>query len=149
MNDPESHDIDRRLELLEEKRSSLYHRAHMRSATRVSREIRRLAKTERRLIPYLRSTFDVMNQGADLLDPETTRDCAIELISLLESEDRARAIQPDLPESEYEYTVHWMSACAYDNLAKGTALILGYNSEGTHACIAEGIAVCRRTGKLE
>src|SRR5262249_7849044 len=39
-------------------------------------------------------------------------------------------------------------ACAYDNLADGTGVLEGYNSEGMHGCITDGIQVCRRTGKL-
>ncbi|HEU5116885.1 MAG TPA: tetratricopeptide repeat protein, partial [Isosphaeraceae bacterium] len=36
-----------------------------------------------------------------------------------------------------------------DNLAKSTASAHGYNSEGVHSGIREGIEICRRTGKLE
>ena len=41
-----------------------------------------------------------------------------------------------------------MTACAYDNLATHTAEIHGFNSEGMHQSISDGIEVCRRTGKL-
>ena len=39
----------------------------------------------------------------------------------MESEDRARAFEADFPDEWYEYTVSWMPACAYDNLAKAEA----------------------------
>ncbi len=71
------------------------------------------------------------------------------MIGLLASNELARSIQPDLSEQEYEWAVHWYSSCGYDNLAKATAEISGHNSEGMHACISEGIEVCRRTGKTQ
>jgi tetratricopeptide (TPR) repeat protein len=41
-----------------------------------------------------------------------------------------------------------MSTCAYDNLADSTAMAQGYNSEGMHSCLSEGLQVCRRIGRL-
>src|SRR6185503_14300215 len=107
-----------------------------RSAVRVANERRRLARSEQLLIPYMRASFDVMNSAKDLLEPEIGRDTALELVSLLESSDRARSIQSDLPELEYESTAAWLTACSYDNLAKAIANLNGYNSDGVHACIA-------------
>jgi tetratricopeptide (TPR) repeat protein len=120
-----------------------------RSSVRVANEIRRLTKAERKLIPYLQSSFRAMVGSLSLLQPEMGRDIAIELISLLESESVARGFQSDLPMEEYEYTTAWMTACAYDNLAKCVAATDGFNSEGMHQCINDGIQVCRRTGKME
>lgn len=149
-------DFDADFEDLDQKFESLFDREHelvqgclYRSAIRLAGEIRRLAKAEQRIMPYLKAGFTIMNHASELFDPASARDQAIELIGLLESEDRARAIQPDLPEDEYSHAVGWMSACAYDNLAKATASLHGYNSDGMHQCIGEGIQVCRRTGKLE
>src|SRR5262249_12503528 len=45
-------------------------------------------------------------------------------------------------------TCSWMTACAYENLAEATGRLDGYNSEGMHSCITDGMQVCRRTGKL-
>lgn len=149
MNDEIEQDVDQRLEEMDNKETELNQKCYYRSAARVAREIRRVAKAEKRLLPYLGGTFTLMNHAADLLDPVVGREASVELIGLLESEDRARAIQPDLPEWEYEARVNWMSACGYDNLAKATASLHGYNSEGMHECIADGIQVCRRTGKTE
>ena len=142
-------DLDERLLALESTASDLGQRCHDRSSRRLAWETRRLAKAEQRVIPYLNSTFRGMVHALDMLEPELTREAAVELIALLESPDQARLIQPDLPEAEYDYTVGWMSACAYDNLAQSTAHLQGYNSAGMHQCITEGIQVCRRTGKLE
>jgi tetratricopeptide (TPR) repeat protein len=142
-------DIDQRLADLEAKVTECTTNCSFRSAHHIAKELRRLAKSEQRVIPYLYAGFHLMTQSSDLLEPEQGRDVAIELIGLLESEDRARAIEPDLPEEEYSHTVHWMTACAYDNLAKATAVLQGFNSEGMHQCITDGIQVCRRTGKLE
>ena len=55
----------------------------------------------------------------------------------------------DFPEEAYYFTVHWMSACSYDNRATHVARRDGYNSDGVHDGINDGIEVCRRTGKME
>lgn len=120
-----------------------------RSAQRMSREIKLLAKSEGQVIPYLHACHQLMNSAQSLLEPEFGCEVAIEAIALLESEERARLIEPDLPLERYRYTVQWMSACSYDNLAKHVAAREGYNSDGVHDCINDGIQVCRRTGKLE
>jgi tetratricopeptide (TPR) repeat protein len=142
-------DVDARLAELDKKETECTHSCRYRSANRIAAEIRRTAKAERRLTPYIRATFTLMNNATALLEPEVGRDASIELIGLLESEDRARAIQPDFNEGEYRSNVDWFSSCAYDNLATATAALAGHNSEGTHACIADGIQVCRRTGKMQ
>jgi tetratricopeptide (TPR) repeat protein len=147
-SEPETTDIDQQLRELFDTAAQLRQRCHLRSADRLMREAGHRARSHQRLIAYLDARFHVMNDAQDLLDPVTGREAAVETIALLESEDRARLLQPDFPQERYEETVAWMSACAYDNLAKHTALIQGYNSEGVHACIGEGIEVCRRTGKL-
>ncbi len=107
-----------------------------------------LAKDNHRLIPYLNAQFRLMNNAQGQLDAERGKEAALEAISYLESEERARVFQADFPEEEYRHTVAWMSACGYDNLAKHIASMQGYNSEGMHQCITDGIGVCRRTGKL-
>jgi tetratricopeptide (TPR) repeat protein len=142
-------DIDEQLEKLGDKETEFSRLCQFASANRLAGEIRRLARAERRFTPYLQATFTIMNNAADRLDPQAGRDAAIEIIGLLESNDLARAIQPDLSDQEYDQAVHWYSACGYDNLAKATAEIGGYNSDGIHACISEGIEVCRRTGKTQ
>jgi tetratricopeptide (TPR) repeat protein len=111
-------------------------------------ELRRLARGERRLGHYLNGVFFQMDQAQYLLDFATMRERAIELVSLLESEERARQLQADFEPHHYEYLVHSMTSCAYENLAEGTGQLDGYNSEGMHACIADGLRVCRQTGKL-
>lgn len=134
---------------LERKYHELSDRNLERSSMRVAQEMRRLAKSERKLIPYLTGTFRSMVGSSQMLQPGQGRDLAIELIALLESEDAARNFQGDLPMEEYEATVLWMSSCAYDNLATCVASIEGFNSGEMHQCIHEGIQVCRRTGKLQ
>ena len=142
-------DADGRLEALFEAVTDLRSRCLVRSAMRTTLEARRLAKAERRLVAYLTANFYVMNLAQDLFDVEGGREAAVENIALLESPDRARAFQGDYDEAAYEYTVQWMSACSYDNLAMITGMRQGYNSPGMQACIADGIQVCRRTGKLK
>jgi hypothetical protein len=144
----ETTDPDARLEALFDSIRTLQEKCLIATALRTTLEARRLAKAERSLVPYLTANFYVMNLAQDLFDPDAGREAAIENIALLESAERARAFQPDYDEAEYEGTVQWMSACSYDNLATATGMLQGYNSPGMQACIADGIAVCRRTGKL-
>ncbi len=142
-------DLEQRFSDLENKSYELSRQCLFRSENRIAQEIRRLAKAEGKLIPYIGATFTLMNHSADLLDPAACRDHALEMIGLLESEDQARKIEANLPEAEYQDCVHWYSSCGYDNLAKATAALHGQNSDGTHACIADGIEICRRTGKTQ
>jgi tetratricopeptide (TPR) repeat protein len=142
-------DVNQRIEELLEQVQSLHSKCLERSATRVAKELKRLAKAERRLIPYLHANFHIMNNAQSTMEVELGIETAIETIALLESEEKARQFQPDFPQDQYQETVHWMSACAYDNLAKHVAARDGYNSEGVHDAVNEGIEVCRRTGKLE
>lgn len=149
MSDQEDEDVDEKLDELNEEIRELSERGHYRTMMRVAHEARRLGRVEQRLMPYMISSFHVMNDSRHVLQPSSGREVAIELITLLESEDRARQFQPNLPEDDYERTRAWLTACSYDNLAVHTAASNGYNSDGMHQCITDGIQVCRRTGKLE
>lgn len=149
MSTEDPQDIDTRLEQLLDSAGELADRCHYRSSLRVSREAQRLAKQERKVIPYLRAGITMMNSCLDILDPNTGTTIALDSIALLESEDHARQFQPDLPEDYYYYVVSRLSTCAYDHLAMHTAEKDGYNSDGVHDCISDGLFVCRRTGKLE
>jgi tetratricopeptide (TPR) repeat protein len=142
-------DIDTRIRDLQERIDQLRQDNHYRTASRHARELKRLAREGERVIPYLLANFYLMNDAQSLIEPDAGAEAAIETISLLESEENARRLQPDFPEREYQHTVGWMSACAYDNLAKHVAEREGQNSRGMHDCINDGINVCRRTGKLE
>ncbi len=145
----ESDDIEQRLEALFSQIDEMTDQCRYRSAVRLANEIRRLAKAERRLPEYIRGLFIAMNYGVSTLEPEVGRDHALELIALLENEDRARQFQPDLDEDQYDWYRSRFSSCAYDNFARAVANIQGFNSDGMHACINDGLQVCRRTGKLE
>ena len=149
MSQLESDELEQRFEALFSQIEELTDQCQYKSAVRVANEIRRLAKSEGRLVEYIRSLFVAMNYGVACLDPETGRDHALELIAILENEDRARQLQPDLPEEEYDWYRSRFSSCAYDNFARAVANIQGFNSDGMHACINDGLQVCRRTGKLE
>ena len=149
MSDSPDGSAEQRMRDLFDRQSHFRDKCWYRSAQRVSREIKQFAKTEGLIIPYLHACHQLMNGAQDMLEPDVGCEVAIEAIALLESEEKARLIQPDLPEGHYQYTVQWMSACSYDNLAKHVAAREGYNSDGVHDCITDGIQVCRRTGKLE
>lgn len=147
-SNPESQDIDERLDNLNKLIKEQRERCQLTSAYRLSMDLMRLARREQRLIPLLLGQFELVNLAQDLFQHHRARDVSIEMIALLESPERARQIQADYPEQEYAETCAWMTACAYDNLAEHTGEIQGFNSDGMHQCIADGIEVCRRTGKL-
>lgn len=149
MSQIESDDVEERFEALFKQIDELTDHCHYKSAVRVANEIRRLAKSEGRLGEYVRGLFVAMNYGVSTLEPELARDHSLELIAILENEDRARQLQPGLNEDEYDWYRSRYSSCAYDNFARAVANIQGFNSEGMHACINDGLQVCRRTGKLE
>lgn len=151
MEEPQEHPerIDRELEQLSERSEQLFLECKIRSALRLAKESTRLARTHGRVINYMHGLFDMMRFGHGLLDPQMTREAAVELIVLLQDEEQARRIQPDLDEPQYHWVCTWMSSCAYDNLAEATGLMAGYNSAGMHECINEGIQICRQTGKTE
>ncbi len=149
MSDDETEDIDELLSQLNQREEENQQKCYRRSAVRIAQEIRRRAKAEQRLMPYMHACFRVMVNSSSLFDAAAGRDASVELIRLLESPDQARRIEPELGEAEYENAIHWMSSCAYDNLADNTAELFGYNSEGMHQCINDGIQVCRRTGKMQ
>ncbi|MGQ9769597.1 MAG: hypothetical protein ACUVQG_03490 [Thermogutta sp.] len=127
----------------------LTRKGYKRSAVRLAEEARRRALAHHLLIPYLHANFFVMNSAQALYDYRRGTDIAIETIALLESEEKARGIQSDLPLDEYEETIHWLTSCAYDNLAEHYAIRYGYGGARVQGVAQEGFDVCRRTGKLE
>ncbi len=147
-NEPEHEDIDERIDELHEKAGDYLEKCLFLSAYRIYGELRRIGKTEQRVVPYINAVFHQMDLAQSLLEPRVTRENAVELIALLEDEERARLIQADFPQAAYEAEQAWMTACAYENLAEATGMLEGYNSEGMHQCITDGVDVCRRTGKL-
>ncbi len=147
-NEQHEREIDQQLEEIRTRAGDLIEPCKFASSFAAYGEIRRLARGNQRVVHYIEAVFFQMDQAQYLLDFETMRERSVELVSLLESEERARRIQPDFPDEVYEYLVGSMSACAYENLAEATGQLEGYNSEGMHACIADGIQVCRQTGKL-
>jgi tetratricopeptide (TPR) repeat protein len=149
MSDFDAHDgIDAQLEQIQDSAGALIEPCHYKSSFERYGELRRLARSEKRLVAYLNGVFFQMDQAQYLLDFQTMKERAIELVSLLESEERSRQLQADFEPHQYEYLVHSMSSCAYENLAEATGQSDGYNSDGMHACIADGLQVCRQTGKL-
>ncbi len=141
-------DTDQQLEKLQEQAGELIKPCRFASSSQLYGELRRRAKAEQRAYPYVMGTFFQMDQAQYLLDFQKMRERAVELIALLEDEERLRQIQADFSLEHYEHLVYSMSSCAYENLAEATGQLEGYNSEGMHACIADGLQICRRTGKL-
>ncbi|GAB5405001.1 MAG: hypothetical protein Aurels2KO_32320 [Aureliella sp.] len=119
------------------------------SALRAFSDLRDRAKRDQHAYFYLIGVFYMMDSAQYLLDFQQMRERAIELIALLESEERCRQIQPDMPMPMYEGMVYQFSSCAYENLAEATGQLLGYNSEGLQECISDGLGICRQTGKTD
>lgn len=140
-------ETDQQLRDLQEKAGDLIPLCRFASSSRLYGELRRRGRVEHRAHAYVMGTFFQMDQAQYLLDFQTMRERAVELIALLENEEQIRQIQSDFPREQYEYLVYSMSSCAYENLAEATGQLEGYNSEGMHACIADGLQICRRTGK--
>ena len=140
--------IDEQLEKLSDEAGKLIDQAKYRSSYRLFGELRQRAKRERRLYHYVLGTFHQMDQAQYLYEFQTMRERAIELIALLESEEQCRKIQPDMALPLFEGLAYQFSSCAYENLAEATGQMEGYNSEGLQACIADGLQICRQTGKL-
>lgn len=148
MSDEELDDVDQRLDQIEARIREASQLCHNRSIIRIAREGRRLAKQEHRLIPFLSFSFHLINSADDVLDMKQGNDVAVEMIALLEDEELARQFQSDLPMDEYDHTKWWLTGYAYKKLATLTGHAQGYNSDGMHQCISDGMSVCRRTGNL-
>ncbi len=145
---PDDSEIEAQLNLLAEKGNELIDRSLYRDSFRIFGDLRQRAKRERKLFHYIIGTFHQMDQAQYLFDFQTMRERAVELISLLESEEQCRKIQPDLSIQMFEGMAYQFSSCAYENLAEATGQMEGYNSEGLQACIADGLQICRQTGKM-
>jgi tetratricopeptide (TPR) repeat protein len=149
MTSGEEPDIESQLQELNERAGDLIQSCEFATSSRLYGELRQRARSEQRAWFYFIGTFFQMDQAQYLLDFHRMRERAVELIALLEDEERARQIQADFSPEEHEHFVYSMSSCAYENLAEATGQLEGYNSEGMHACIADGIQICRQTGKME
>ena len=78
-------DVDGQIQELIERIDDVRHRGLIATSWRLSRELKRLAKLERRVIPYLSANFYLMNDAQALHDPESGKEVAMESIALLES----------------------------------------------------------------
>lgn len=141
--------IEKQLEELDEKSEQCFQKCQIRTAIQIAKEATHLAKTHSLAIHYMRGLFDQMRFGHGLLNPQAMREVSVELVLMLEDEEQARQIQPNLDEGHYHWLCAWMSTCAYDNLAEATGMMAGCNSAGMHECINDGLQICRQTGKLE
>ncbi len=112
VDEPSREDSSTSIDNLVEAKHAAIMRCHDRTAARLATEIKRAAKAERRLEPYVWALHTLMNHAKDLLDPEPGQEAAVELIAILESEELARQIQPDIDSAEYEWLVSQVSSCA-------------------------------------
>lgn len=140
--------IDQQLQDLQDRAGNLIPACQFASSSRLYGELRRRGRVEHRAHAYVLGTFFQMDQAQYLFEFQTMRERAVELIAILENEEQVRQIQSDFSREQYDYLVYSMSSCAYENLAEATGQLEGYNSDGMHACITDGIQICRRTGKI-
>lgn len=147
-NQSRQDDIEKELSDLNESAGSLMESALCASAYKLYGELRTRAKAEGQLGYYVFGTFFQMNLAQRLLQFETVRERAVELIALFEDEEQARKIEPSLDLDQYENIIYSMGACAYEVLAEATGDLDGFNSEGMQECLTGGIEVCHRIGKL-
>ncbi|HEX8912329.1 MAG TPA: hypothetical protein VF796_08205, partial [Humisphaera sp.] len=124
----------------------LRYAGHYVGAARAAAEAARLAKRHRLLMPYARALFTASNLGDYTLDHRAAYDANLELIALIESPAHRAGVQADYPADQFEaWADEWTVPC-YHLLAETIGAMRGMNSPGLHACVADGVAVARRTG---
>ena len=148
MSDEEP-DLDTYYTDMRDKANDRMMQGYFQTAADMNADLARAALTSGHVMHYIYCRFHQMDQSQYTLQFEAAKQCAVELIAVMEDEDRARQIQSEFPQEFYEYTQQWMTACLYENLADVTGMTDGYNSPGMHQCIGDGIQVCRRTGKMQ
>ena len=140
--------IEKELSGINDAAGDLMETAFCASAFKLYGELRSRARSEGHLGFYVFGTFFQMTLAQRLLQFETVRERAVELIAIFEDEEQARRIEPSLDLDQYENMIYSMGACAYEVLAEATGALDGYNSEGMQECLTGGIEVCHRVGKL-
>ncbi len=140
--------VEKELSRINDAAGDLMESAYCDSAYRLYGELRSRARSEGQLGFYVFGTFFQMTLAQRLLQFETVRERAVELIAIFEDEEQARKIEPSLDLDQYENMIYSMGACAYEVLAEATGALDGYNSEGMQECLTGGIEVCHRIGKL-
>jgi tetratricopeptide (TPR) repeat protein len=140
-------DVQAELDELMERTTKLDDQRRFKSMLPLVREGLQKSKETRDFDRYMSFLFQAVRRAHLAHEPEAERDGAIEMISLLESEDNARRLQPDLDDDAYEDAKFWYTSCAYDRLAGATMAMSGCNSEGMFGAIEAGVDVCHMTGK--
>jgi hypothetical protein len=77
-----------------------------RTAFKGAMEAKRFAKSHRLLIPYIDACFTVASFAYDIFEPKIGIDNILEIIALVESEEKARKFQNDDDRDDYQYTVY-------------------------------------------
>ncbi len=140
--------IEKELSGINDAAGDLMESSYCASAYNLYGELRSRSRSEGQLSYYVFGTFFQMTLAERLLQFETVRERAVELIAIFEDEEQARKIEPALDLDQYESMIYSMGACAYEVLAEATGALDGYNSEGMQECLTGGIEVCHRIGKL-
>jgi tetratricopeptide (TPR) repeat protein len=145
---PDEDEIEGQLQGIMDRAGAAMEACHFATSVRLYGEAARTAKANGKLIQFIEGRFHEMDKAQYSLKFDLMRECAIELIAVLEDEEHARRIEPNFPGQHYEGTAAWMTTCLYENLAEAIGNAVGFNSEGMHECIADGLQVCHTTGKL-
>ncbi|MFO0976337.1 MAG: hypothetical protein U0996_08045 [Planctomycetaceae bacterium] len=138
-------DVDQLIQELTDRITDADVKLLSRTAMRLNSELRRLAQDEKRLGTYLVSMRRLSEAGLHFT-PQNSIDLTVRLIAMLEDENLARTIQPDISIDEFEFWQHRLTPSAYHNLASQMGQVHGYNSKSMHQCIADGLNVSRKFG---
>lgn len=134
---------------LHDQAHALYEDCRLRSAALVAQELLQNARRAGTLWEYVFALHQNVWLQMGLLAPDHAARLALEMIACVESEERARTIEPDLDEDMYHQLCGTITTCAYDDLAQAAGARFGQNSAGMHECIADGLQICRQVGKLD
>ena len=142
-------EFDQQFEELVNEYNFAHNKENNLTALRLVKEMKRFAKAHRQLVPYIEAGFYQMNAGSRLFELEQEIENSMELIALLESEEKAKKFQHDYDQDHYDFKVYWILPCAYHNLASNMAYQKGYNSPIVHGTVDDGLQVCRKVGNQE
>ncbi|MBL8811441.1 MAG: hypothetical protein JNM43_14815 [Planctomycetaceae bacterium] len=138
-------DVEQLIQELNDRITDADQKLLSRTGMRLNSELRRLAQDEKRLGTYLVSVRRLSEAGLHFT-PQNSIDLTVRLIAMLEDENLARTIQPDITIDEFEFWQHRLTPSAYHNLASQMGQVHGYNSKSMHQCIADGLNVSRKFG---
>ena len=77
-------DVNQQIGELMDRIHDLRENCRYRSSSRISRELKRFAKAEKQVVPYLHANFYLMNDAQSLLDVETGIEAAVVVFTIVD-----------------------------------------------------------------